>query len=475
MSMQRQFITKERHCESTRTLAELILGLRFEDIPDEVVNRAVQSALDFFGVAIGASQHPLVGKMVRVSAALGSPAQTTVIGRKEKRDALWAALINGSMAHILDFDDTHFPTILHGYTPILAACLALSEALSDFCGGDNEINKVSGKELIAAFVAGYETSARVALSVHPSHYDRGWHVTGTVGAFGASAACGKLLRLDVDRMVCALGIAASQASGLREMFGTMTKPFHAGKAAQNGLLAALLAREGFTSSKRSLEAERGFCHVMSDDPHLDRLTEGWASKWEILNSGFKPYPCGVVTHPAIDGVLSLRRKHALDCRRVTSVRAKCHPLVLELTGKSEPQTGLEGKFSIYHCLAVALVDGIVAPSSFTDSRVRDAEIEKVRSLVTVTVDPSLGEDQAEIIIELESGHIVKEFVEHASGTPERPLTAAELERKFSALVSDHPDLEALNIDRLKQDIFGIHELDDIRCLLEAASPRRERL
>lgn len=475
MSMQRKSVAEGHHRESTRSLAELILGLRFEDIPDEVVNRAVQSTLDFFGVSIGASQHPLVGKMVRVSAALGSPAQTTVIGRKERRDALWAALINGSMAHILDFDDTHFPTILHGYAPILSACLALSEALPNVCDDGSGMGKISGKELIVAFVAGYETSARVALSVHPSHYDRGWHVTGTAGVFGASVACGKLLRLDVDRMVHALGIAASQASGLREMFGTMTKPFHAGKAAQNGLLAALLAREGFTSSKRSLEAERGFCHVMSDDPHLDRLTEGWASKWEILSSGFKPYPCGVVTHPAIDGVISLRQKYALDYRRVTSVRAKCHPLVLELTGKSEPQTGLEGKFSIYHCLAVALVDGIVAPSSFTDGRVGDAEIKKVRNLVTVTVDDSLGEDQAEVAIELEGGHVIKEFVEHASGTPERPLTAIELERKFSALVSDHPDLEALNIDRLKRDIFGIHKLNDIRCLLKAASPRREHL
>ncbi len=466
----------------TRQLAAQVVALQPCDIPDTVKHRAEQCVLDFLGVALGASHHPVVDKLLSVARATGSAPRATLIGRPERADCLWAALINGSMAHVLDFDDTHFPTILHGYTPVLAALFAAIDDPTVFPGAgerDTGHSEVSGEEFLTAFVAGYETASRVALCLHPGHYKRGWHLTGTAGVFGASAACGKLFHLNEDQMTSALGLAAAQASGLRVMFGTMTKPFHAGKAAQNGLLAALLAREGFTSAPESLEGRRGFCHVFCDEPALWRLTEDWAIKWELLASGFKPYPCGVVTHPAIDGVLALRREHRLEPASVKSIHARCHPLVLELTGNANPVSGLEGKFSVYHCLAVALVDGTVAMQSFTDGRVVDPLITDVRARVHVTPDSRLAQDQAEVSIELSDGHVVRHFVQHASGTPEQPLTDAQLQRKFSALLAWRPQsgplaLDQSTVDRIRERALGIRGLRDVRALLHLTRPNQSQ-
>ncbi|HHY95452.1 MAG TPA: MmgE/PrpD family protein [Firmicutes bacterium] len=296
----------------TRQLVGAIQTMAHKDIPATVRTRARQCLLDFLGVA----------------------------------------------------DDTHLPTILHGYAPTLAASLALGEYLH-----------ASGPQVLRSFLAGYETAARVALAVCPAHYDRRWHVTGTTGTLGAAAAAATMLGLEQTEIVHALGIAATQAAGLREMFGSMSKPLHAGKAAHNGLLAALLAQRGLTSSEVALEGKHGFCAVLSDRSHPSALLEGWGEKWEIMRLGFKPYPCGVVTHPAIDAALAVRQLFPADLsygETIAAVRLRCHPLVLELTGKKSPQSGLEGKFSVYHCVAVALLDGEVGPASFTDEKVLPA-------------------------------------------------------------------------------------------------------
>jgi 2-methylcitrate dehydratase PrpD len=298
---------------TTRGLAQAILAVATDSIPEQALHRGRQCLLDFLGVALGASDEPAIGILVDTARALRSNPVATILGRTERTDAPWAALINGSMAHLLDFDDTHSPTFLHGSSAILAAELALCESFHA---------PVPGSHFLAAFVAGYETSARVALSIYPSHYDRGWYVSGTAGAFGAAAACSWLLGLSPDQMVHALGLAASEGAGLREMFGSMNKCLDVGKAAQNGLLAALLAARGFASSPRALEATRGFCRVFSDSPHLEALTSGWGSRWEILSSGFKPYPCGSVIHPAIEAMLALHDEQGVRPEAVAHIRAR---------------------------------------------------------------------------------------------------------------------------------------------------------
>jgi 2-methylcitrate dehydratase PrpD len=440
---------------TTRGLAQAILAVTPDGIPEQALHRGRQCLLDFLGVALGAAGEPAIGILVDTARALRSNPVATVLGRTERTDAPWAALINGSMAHLLDFDDTHSPTFLHGYSAILAAELALCESFHA---------PVPGSHFLAAFVAGYETSARVALSLHPSHYDRGWYVSSTAGAFGAAAACGWLLGLSPDQMAHALGLAASQGAGLREMFGSMNKCLDVGKAAQNGMLAALLAARGFTSSPRVLEATRGFCRVFSDSPHLEALTSGWGSRWEILSSGCKPYPCGVVIHPAIEAMLALHDEQGVRPEAVAHVKARCHPRVLELTGKVAPTSGLEGKFSIYHCLAAALTDGRVGPATFTDARVQDSALAALRHLIQVETDPGLAPDQAQVTVKLAAGPELAVFIEHAAGSPEHPLTDGQLAAKFAGLATGH--LGESTIQEIREEVDRLETLADITTLLK---------
>lgn len=438
---------------ATLRLAEAILAIQPESIPEPPLHRARQSVLDYLGVALGASREPVVSHLLETAHAMRSSPQCTVLGHEAKTDPLWAAAINGAMAHVLDFDDTHSPTILHGYSAVLAACLALAETMPA---------PVTGMRFLAAFLAGYETSARVALALHPAHYDRGWHVSGTAGCFGAAAACGRILGLNGNQMAHALGLAASQAAGLREMFGTMNKSLHVGKAAQNGLLAALLAQRGFTSSLRALEAPRGFVQVLSESPHLEALTDGWESCWEIMNSGFKPFPCGVVTHPAIEAALALHDEHGVRAADVERIDARCHPLVLELTGKPRPATGLEGKFSILHCLSSAITDGSVTPATFTDQRVADPAVVALRERVHVEVDPSLGTDQARLTAKLASGKEIIVTIEHAAGSPAHPLTDGQIAAKFGGLVAGRLSPPAQL--EVREQVYRLETLPDVTIL-----------
>jgi 2-methylcitrate dehydratase PrpD len=310
----------------------------------------------------------------------------------------------------------------------------------------------------------------VALSLHPAHYDRGWHVSGTAGCFGAAAACGRILGLDRDQMTHALGIAASQAAGLREMFGSMNKSLHVGRAAQSGLLAALLAQRGFTSSQQALEAQRGFCAVLSDSPHPEELTGGWENRWEIMASGFKPFPCGVVTHPAIEAALALHDEQGVRAEDVARLDARCHPLVLELTGRASPRTGLEGKFSIFHCLAAALVNGTVTPATFTDQRVADPAILAMRERVHVEADTSLATDQARVTVKLASGRELAVVIEHAAGSPSHPLTDGQLAAKFTGLVTGRL-AEAVQLE-VREQVYRLVTLPDVTVLLRACAVAR---
>ncbi len=277
---------------TTLALAEKITGTPRGAIPAPAVAEAKRSLLNWMGVAVGAADHPMVDMVLEVAAAWGGRPQATVVGRGLKVDEHTAALVNGISSHIFDYDDTLLDTILHPSAPVWPALLAYGER-----------HGVAGQPLLEAFVLGVEAEQRVAQVVYPSHYDRGWHITGSVGAFGAAAAVGWLMGLDARQMTYALGLAATQPVGLREMFGTHTKAFHPGKAAANGLQAAYLAGKGFNSSMRSIEAPRGFAHVTSEAPKLERLTQGWGESWQIMYNSYKPFPCGMVIHPLAKGRL----------------------------------------------------------------------------------------------------------------------------------------------------------------------------
>jgi 2-methylcitrate dehydratase PrpD len=407
----------------TARLAAFVTDTRLDQIPAVTQHAAKRALVDVVGVALGAAEEPAVRIAREVARALGGAPQATLWGTAERTSLIHAARVAGIMAHVLDYDDTHLPTILHPSAPVAAAALPVAEW-----------RRASGAELLTAFVVGFEVAARVALSVCPAHYDAGWHVTGTAGVFGAAAAAARLLGLDARHTAWALGAAAAQAAGLREMFGSMCKSLHAGKAAENGVLAALLAREGFTAPAEPLAGRRGFGAVLSTRFDPAALTEALAERWEVHRNAFKPYACGVVTHPAIDAARQLRAQ-GYEAAALARLELHVHPLVLELCGKRAPQTGLEGKFSVYHCAAVGFLDDAAGPAQFTDAVVRRPDVVALRERVTATADPALAEDQARLVAHLVDGRPVEIFVPHASGTLENPLSDEALAAKFRAVTA----------------------------------------
>jgi 2-methylcitrate dehydratase PrpD len=289
--------------------------------------------------------------------------------------------------------------------------------------------------LLTALVLGVDVECRIGNAVYPKHYDVGWHITGTAGVFGAAAASGKLLGLSEQQMLWAIGLAATQPVGLQEMFGSMTKPFHPGRAAQNGLTAAVLASKNFTSSEQSLEAKYGWVNAVSTSHDYKYITNNLGETFEISNNTYKPFACGVVMHATIDGCIQLRNEHKLPADQIDRVELKVHPLVIQLTSKKSPQTGLESKFSIYHAASVALVEGAGGIDQFSDRAVRDHSIASLRDRVTATVDSAVHEDQVRILLVARNGQRFEKFVEHAVGSLEHPMSDNDLETKFTGLAT----------------------------------------
>src|SRR5499425_1939742 len=360
----------------TRTLARYVVAAKPADLSGSVKKEAARTLLNWVGCTLGGSRHETVGIAISALAPFSGQGQAGILGRKERLDILNAALVNGISSHVLDFDDTHSHNIVHPAGPVISAILALSEH-----------HPVSGNDFVNALVLGVDAECRIGNSVYPKHYDVGWHITGTAGVFGAAAASSKLLGLSEQQMLWALGLAATQPVGLQEMFGSMTKSFHPGRAAQNGLTAALLASKNFTSSEQSLEAKYGWVNVVSTAHNYGDIVNSLGSQYEISKNTYKPFACGVVMHATIDGCIQLKNENKLASDEIDRVELKVHPLVIQLTNKKSPQTGLEGKFSIYHAASVALVEGAGGIDQFSDRAVRDRVIAVLRERVTTVVDP----------------------------------------------------------------------------------------
>jgi 2-methylcitrate dehydratase PrpD len=325
------------------------------------------------------------------------------------------------MGHMLDYDDTHMGgVVLHTSGPVLAALLPLIEL-----GG------VSGRDVICAYAAGFEAGVRVGQSA-PGHHAGGWHLTGTLGSIAAGAAAARLLRLDAPCMVHALGIAATQASGMQQNRGTMCKSFHAGKAASNGLLAALLAEQGFDSTDEMIEGKRGFCRIYSDKASPELVLEALGTRWEIAHNGHKPYACGVVLHPALDAMVALRGAHVRTPAEIERVELAVHPFAVRITGLADPETGLQSKFSIYHAAAAAYLDGRAGIAQFTDERAAMADVVALRGKIEARIDESLEKDQAAATLITTSGERIETRVAHASGTVANPMSDRAIEDKFMA-------------------------------------------
>jgi len=407
---------------ATQHLADWASQLQFSHLPEPVVKAAIRSLYNWYGCAIGGSTHEAVTITKKALWPFFGKPTSTLIGQGAKSDAQHAALINGISSHVHDYDDTHLDTIIHPTAPVVSAALAYAESTDQGMGND----------LMLAIVAGIEAECKLGLAVWPTHYDVGWHITSTVGAIGAAVAVGKLMNLNPEAMRNAIGVAAAQVTGIREMFGSHTKAFHAGRAAQNGLLAALLAHQGFTSSSMSLEGKRGWVNVVSTENRLDEVFATLGKTWETEKNAFKPFPCGIVIHPTIDACIQLKKEIKNDGKSVDdieSVELDVHKLVLELTGKKEPKDGLEGKFSVYHGAAVGLVLGKASPAEYEDSVVQDPSVIRVRDKVQATVQ-DIPPESCHVRIKMEGGQTFEKEIQHAVGSVQKPMSDEQLTRKF---------------------------------------------
>ena len=446
----------------TRTLATYIVSTRLADIPADVQHEAKRAILNVLGCAIGGSPHPAVDLAIRALGPFSGERTAAVLGRAERLDPLHASLMNGISSHVEDYDDTTPKNYSHTSSPVSSALFAYASA-----------NPVVGREFVAAFVLGFEAASRAGNVVYPSHYDVGWHMTGTIGVFGAAAAIGKLMGLSVQEMAWALGLAATQSAGLREMFGSMGKAFHPGRSAQNGYAAALLAKAGFTSGERGIEGPRGFAHVLAASRDLSKIGTRLGVDFDLRENTYKPFPCGIVNHPTIDGAIQIHDEHQPDPASIVAVTLRVAPLVLDLCNQQNITRGLQGKFSVYHGAAVGLVRGKGGLREYTDEAVNDPAIKRVRELATAIGDPAITEDQAHIEVELNDGRRLTKFVEQSLGNIHRPLSDRQLEDKFrdqAVLV-----LPAADVDRLIDLCWRIDALEDVGEIVNGAVPAHARV
>jgi len=441
----------------TRILAEFVATHPSRGWSEAVEREAHRTFLNWVGCAVGAAQHPTVAAALAAVQELSPAAQATLLGRSERVDIGSAALLNGIASHTFDFDDTHLKTIIHPAGPVASAALALAEH-----------HGASGRQLIDALVVGIDVACRVGNMIYPDHYDRGWHITGSTGMLGAAAACARLLGLDPARTTMALGIAASQPIGVREQFGSMTKPFHPGGAARAGLMAALMAKHGYTSSARAIEAPRGLAQTYSTKCAWHEITDELGQRFEISFNSYKPFACGIVIHPSIDGCVQLRDAHALRAGDIARVDLRVHSLVLELTGKRAPRSGLEAKFSVYHACAAGLLFGRAGETEFSDEIVARSDVIALRDRVHAEVDAAVDEAAADVTITLTDGRTLHRRIEHAIGSLQRPMTDADLARKFHGLVD--PVLGAAQADRLIGLCETVASAPDLRTLTATARP-----
>jgi 2-methylcitrate dehydratase PrpD len=403
----------------TRKLARWVVDAERQDVPEAVRKEGVRTLLNWLGCALGGARTESVDMSIAAMQPFSGPGQATILGRRERLDILNASLVNGISSHALDFDDTHLKTVIHPGGPVASAILALAE-----------FQPVLGREFLHALILGVEVECRIGNAVYPEHYDKGWHITGTAGVFGAAAASGRLLGLNEQQMVWALALAATQPVGLKEMFATMTTNFHTGRAAQNGLTAALLAQRGFSSANLPIEGKAGWANAVSTRHDFSEITQRLGETYEISLNSYKPFATGIVSHPVIDGCLRLREQYKLTLSQVDRIDLAVNPQALELNGRRNPTTGLESKFSVYYAAAVAIADGMAGERQFSDSRVHDPAITAVRDRVLANADPVLTQDQARVSILLTDGRRVEVFVEHAVGSARNPMSDGALDAKF---------------------------------------------
>ena len=441
----------------TRALADRASRLSYDALPEPVRELARQCVLDYYGVALAGADDPLAAILLDELSEAGGAAQASVIGHQTKIPALSAALVNGAIGHALDYDDVNLAMPGHPSVAILPGLIALAEH-----------RRSSGREVIAAFVAGYETACRIGMALRPGHYDRGFHATGTVGALGAAAACAHLLGLDTETAARALGIAGTQAAGLKSQFGTMCKPFHAGKASQSGLLAARLAARGFSSRPDLLECEQGFALTHGPDFNADAALAEPVNGFHIFANLFKYHAACYLTHGAIECAREIRDQHGIRPEQVAHMTLSLDKSCDRVCNIPAPTDGLEAKFSLRQTVAMAL-SGVDTASlaAYSKTTANDPALVQLRDKLALDFREGWPQAKGELEVTLSDGRVVK--ASHDAGIPNSDI-ADQRERlvtKFDALAE--PALDAARARELRAAILGLDALADVSALARLAA------
>ena len=433
-------------------LVDFVLGLELGSLPAAVIEAAGLCLTDWLGAALRGSTEPLADALDAVLVAAGGHPQATVVGRGRRTSALLAALANGAHGHALDFDDTHLASIVHGSAPVAPVVLAIAEW-----------RRRPGAAAIEAFVAGFEVETRIGRVIGPTLADRGWHVTAVLGHFGAVAAAGKLLGLTAPELGRALGIAGTQAAGLEQSLGTMCKPLHPGKAAMNGLLAALLAREGFTGPTGILDERPGLPGTFVGITDLAPALEDLGTRFEILDNSTKLYAACHLLHATIDAGRAIRERAAPAPEAIAAVECHVHPLAVKVAAIPEPRSGLEAKFSAAYCAALALTRGEAEEAEFTDATAPDPSLASLVGRIRPVADAALGIAEARMRVRLRDGRVLDEVVRAARGTPGHPVSRQDVEEKFRRLAG--VVLPSAQVGRLLETLGRLPALPDVGTLV----------
>ncbi|MFQ5839762.1 MAG: MmgE/PrpD family protein [Candidatus Methylomirabilales bacterium] len=450
---------------ATRQIAEFVCGTSAEVLPPAVIRMAELSLLDWLGSAVSGSRSQPTRALMEIVKAMERVGEATLIPDGTRAPAYWAALVNAASSHVTEMDDLHKPSVVHPGAPVIPAALAIAEKTG-----------AAGRDLMAAIAVGYEVAIRVGECVGPTHYHY-WHSTGTCGIFGAAAAVARLLGLSAEATVWALGSAGTQAAGLWEFLvdGAMSKQLHPAKAAADGLLAALMAAQGFTGATRIFEGEKGFCEATSEAPDYRRLTDGLGANYRILGNSFKAHAACYHIHSTIDAVLQLRAEHPLSPEVISGVTVRLYPVALDLLEKVEPDSPYAAKFNIPFCVAAALSWGKVDPDAFSSEALGHPQMRRLMKIVRLERDSALSAEYpdkwpAHVTIETRRGERYAAHCEVPKGDPRNPMTEEELTAKFRDLAA--PILPTASIPPLIERCLGLHKTPTVRGFLAGLDPKQ---
>ncbi len=436
----------------TEKIAAFVANTKADDIPQEMYDHARVAFMDWLAVTLGGQDDPLVKKLQTYTDKMGGSPQATLIGRKTKKSVADAALINGAASHALDYDDTLVSFLGHPSVTLFPALLALAEWQGK-----------SGRDFLTAYLIGLQAGSAVGACASLDHYLAGWHATSTLGHIAAAAGCARLLGLNQQQTQYALGIGATQSSGLKRVFGTMCKPFHAGRASQAGLMAALLAEDNFTSAPDILEGEQGFFQALKGTINSDAI-ELLGFGWEVVNLSQKYHASCHATHSPLEAALAAVTEENLALEDIAAITVHSSQLALDAAGKKSPQTGLEGKFSIPFCVANALVTGITGTRAFTDEQVNQPQIRKLMEKITVVLDPEKSGLEATIIVEDTAGKQIERFSDILQEIPPLEMKQKRVREKFIDLCQ--PVIGEPRTGETARDIDNLENLGSMRIFAE---------